>query len=70
MAAVVSALPDRSHPEGILARQARRESSARTYPRNLPLALIVTAGQVDDIAERFAAAVGAAERAARPGGGW
>src|SRR6266542_1348896 len=39
MAAVVSALSDRSHPEGILARQARRESSARTYPRNLPLAL-------------------------------
>src|SRR6266536_1499566 len=40
MAAVVSALSDRSHPEGILARQARRESSARTYPRNLPLALV------------------------------
>ena len=40
MTSVVSASPDRRQLAGILARQARRESSARTYPRNLPLALV------------------------------
>lgn len=40
MTAVVSASPDRRQLAGILARQARRESNARTYPRNLPLALV------------------------------
>lgn len=39
MTSVVSAAPERRQLAGILARQARRESGARTYPRNLPLVL-------------------------------
>ncbi len=42
MTSAVSAPPDGS--AGILARQARRESSARTYPRRLPLALVCGEG--------------------------
>ena len=38
MTSAVSAPPDGA--TGILGRQARRESSARTYPRRLPLALV------------------------------